>query len=315
MDHTRNKNPRIVELDYTDIPKVCQLFQNVFGQTVSTESWRWKYHDGPRLGSVNLVAKDSDGELLGHVGATIFPGIIQDTPLSMAQVCDVMVRPSARGNLNLSNVYPRLLTSLQQALSAHFEAPFAYGFAGKRQVTLGKRMGFYRALYPYHPTYHTPSMASGWSSHLWRVKAIPWDTARLDKLWAQRQINNKRPTVLRSSAYLGWRYQHHPNHDYRLWGISHPLRDCGWLITRTMPNGEICIVDALMPDTAHIDVMSALARALSKVLPDLPPIYGWVQQPQKHPSAHPIIACEVKTTHWRTDYPNPSFQPGDTDVY
>lgn len=320
MEHPENSNPVIAELDAADIPKACHLFQSVFGQAVSPESWRWKYRDGPRLGSVNLVAKDTDGALLGHVGASIFPGQVQGVPLAMAQVCDVMVRPSARGNLKPGNVYPRLLTALQQTVAARFTAPFAYGFAGKRQVALGARMGFYRALHAYQPTYHTAAMARSWRSHLWRVEPIPWDTARLDKLWAQHQAHLKSPTVCRSGAYLGWRYQNHPSHRYQLWLLRHPWRHplpgCGWLITRTLPNGEICVVDALLPHAAHHpDLMSALARALAKTTPVPAPLYEWLQQPYSTPSAQPVIACEVNITHWHTDYPNPAFQPGDTDVF
>jgi len=320
MDHPESSIPVIAELDAADIPKACNLFQTVFGHAVSPESWHWKYQDGPRLGSVNRVAKDAHGELLGHVGASIFPGSIQGKPVAMAQVCDVMVRPSARGNLKLSNIYPRLLAALQQEVVTRFAVPFAYGFAGKRQVALGARMGFYRALHTYYPTYNSPSTRRSWRAQLWKVKEIDWDPARLDKIWTQYQSCLKHPTVIRSGEYLRWRYQNHPTHSYRLWLVRHPLSHmllgCGWLITRTMPNGEVCVVDALLPSTAHHpDLMPALAQAFSKTAPNPPAIYGWVQEPQNNPSHHPVIACEVYMTHWHTDYPNPAFQPGDTDVY
>ncbi len=320
MDRPENSNPVIAELDAADIPKACNLFQTVFGHAVSPESWHWKYQDGPRLGSVNLIAKDADGELLGHVGAIIFPGSIQGVPLSMAQVCDVMVLPSARGNLKPSNIYPRLLTALQQEVATRFAVPFAYGFAGKRQVALGARMGFYRALHTYYPTYNSPSIGGRWRGRLWQVKEIKWDPARLDKIWTQYHSDGKHPTVNRSGEYLRWRYQNHPTHTYQLWLVRHPLRHvllgCGWLITRTMPSGEVCVVDALLPSAAHRpDLMSSLGRAFPRTAPSPPAIYSWMQEPQNNPSHQPVIACEVYMTHWHTDYPNPAFQPGDTDVY
>jgi hypothetical protein len=308
--------PSISELEADDVPKVCELFQNVFGQTISTQHWRWKYQLGPRLGGLNFVAKTAGGDLLGHAGAGVFPGIMGGAPLVMAQVCDIMVARCARGAYSATTVYPRLMKTMQETLLKRYVDPYAYGFAGVRQFKLGTRLGYYRELHPYRPCYLTPAGIADARHGCWLVREMDWDIERLDKIWSRRAAEISRPTVSRSGAYLRWRYQNHPANSYQLWLLTHLWRDRGWFITRTMPSGEICIVDALLPaaaDPRHQVAM--LASALAKSMPVLPPIYSWLFQTAHSTSAHPVIGGEFKLEHWHNDTPRPSFQPGDTDVF
>jgi len=309
-------SPAIVELDANDIPEVCELFQKVFGHAISPELWRWKYTQGPRLGSINLVARAATGQLLGHVGASIFPGTVQRAALSMAQVCDVMVRSSARGGLAASDVYPRLIKTLQGTLAARFVSPYAYGFAGVRPYKLGSRLGFYRELQQCRPGYFVQSGAADWGRALWRAREIEWNFPRLDRIWARYKAQLTRPTVSRTGAYLGWRYLTHPTNSYRLWLLTHLSRDRGLFITRTMPNGEICIIDALIPDFVNPSrLIAALDVALTTSATESPPIFAWFLPPGHNQLVEPVIGSEVRVNHWHTRYPNPRFQPGDTDVY
>lgn len=309
-------NPVIAELDPKDIPEACQLFKSVFGQTISADHWRWKYAQGPRLGGLNLVARAASGELVGHAGASIFPGVIQGACLPMAQVCDVMVGSTARGGLEAHNVYPRLIKTLQEALGTRLDTPYAYGFSGVRQFKLGARLGFYRALQHCRPGYFAQPESTPWGSALWRAREIDWDSARLDKIWARYAPELVRPTVVRSGAYLGWRYRDHPANSYQLWLLSHLSRDRGWFITRTLPDGEICIVDALLPESADpTRLVATLTTALAKSLPVLPPIYAWFLPTAQSQSVEPVMGSEVRVTDWHTTDPGPRFQPGDTDVF
>jgi len=308
-------NAVISELEPGDIPQACQLFHRVFGHSVSAEHWRWKYMQGPRLGGLNFVARDAAGQLTGHAGASIFPGVMQAASLSMAQLSDVMVDSSARGGYSASTVYPRLMKTMQEALGNRFAAPYAYGFAGVRQFKLGIRLGYYRELQRYRPAYFTPASPTAWSGAFWLAREMEWDLARLDKIWARRLPEIRRPTVSRSGAYLAWRYRDHPVNRYQLWLLSHLSRDRGWCITRTMPEGEICIVDALLPAADSSRSLATLAAALAKSLPKLPPIYSWLLQTGQSQSVEPVVGGEFKLDHWHTEYPDPQFQPGDTDVY
>ena len=306
----------IGELDLKEIPQACELFHRVFGQTISPSHWHWKYTQGPRLGGLNLVARTPAGELVGHVGSSIFPGVLGASQLSMAQVCDVLVDRSARGGLDVNSVYPRLIKALQQALQTHFVAPYAYGFAGVRPFKLGSRMGFYRELQQCRPGYFGPPEASRWGSALWTAREAAWDTHRLDKICTRQAQASEQPIVLRTGAYLTWRYHQHPVNSYRLWFLRHLMRDRGWFITRAMPNGELCIVDAMLPKLADpLMLTAALATALAASPQPATPIYAWFLPASESQGVEPIIGSEVKVNHWHTQFPSPRFQPGDTDVY
>lgn len=302
----------ISELDVGDIPQACELFHNVFGVTISPAHWRWKYLEGPRLAGLNLVTHADNGDLVGHVGSSIFPGVMGGVAVSMAQLCDFMVHSSARGGYSASTVYPKLMKAMQHALINRFAAPYAYGFAGVRQFKLGIRLGYYRSIESYRPAYATPDKVAAF----WQAKACDWDLQRLDRIWRRRVSGIRRPMVARSGAYLGWRYRDHPTNPYQLWILSHLSRDRGWFITRTMPNGEVCVVDALLPGDANPSrLLATLASALASTLPALPPIYSWFFQSETNRQIEPVIGGEFQLGQWHSHDPDPIFQPGDTDVF
>jgi hypothetical protein len=148
------------------------------------------------------------------------------------------------------------------------------------------------------------------------VRAIDWDIPRLDKIWQRLAPNLTRPMVARSAAYLVWRYRDHPANSYQLWLLSRFFSDCGWFITRAMPNGEICIVDVLLAEaTDPAPWVAALRSSLSLSHGKPPPICAWFLPLRENQSVEPIIGIEIRVKDWHTHYPSPIFQPGDTDVY
>ena len=314
----------ISELLPADIPLACELFERVFGHPITPDQWRWKYAAGPRLGSLNWVAHDARGAMVGHAGATVFDGIASGAPVSMAQVCDVMVDKTARGGFNASTVYPQLIRVLQSALMDRFKHPYAYGFSGLRPYKLGHRLGFYQGRQQARLGYFEPLKTFDWRASLWAVRPSDWPLATLDTLWARHVKTLSRPTVARTGAYLAWRYRDHPSHHYQFWLLSHLGRDQGWLITREMPNGHTCIIDALLPPNAA--VQSLVQKLFTALNPHSPaakptassvqrPLYAWFLENKDTPPPEPIIASEVLLGTWQTQHPAPQFQPGDTDVF
>lgn len=309
-------HPLVGELSSDEIPLVCALFHAVFGVTTTPAQWAWKYAQGPRLGSVNIVARDAHGALVGHAGASVFAGGTSGQPLAMAQVCDVMVAKSARGGVESSTVYHRLIEALQRALRERFSSPYAYGFAGVRPFKLGHRMGFYREVHLCRPGY-LADMSHHAPPRWWSVQPMPWNHTRLDQLWsAWAAGNNNSPKVARSGAYLHWRYATHPVHSYQLWVVKRLWQDKGWFITRTLPNGEVCVVDALLPAHAHAAILThALAQAMERAGADRTPLFAWYLQTPASVHVEPVVGSEVKVSHWHTALANPVFHPGDTDVF
>lgn len=308
---------RIELLGEGDIPQACQLFHTVFGAQTNENLWRWKFASGPRLGSVNVVAKSSDGELLGHAAATVFPGAVQGRSLAMAQVCDVMVAPQARSAMESGNTYRRLMVRLQRELQTRYGSTLAYGFAGIRPFTLGKRMGFYREVHPCRSiAYTAPAHIS--LSRTWSVQRHDWDCAAvLDAAWAAQGSRSASPRVTKSAAYMAWRYASHPTHQYQLWFIKRFWNVRGWIVTRTMPDHSTCIIDAMWPEYASIShLLHALFVQLGSVAMDPAPVlWGWHVPNQLIPATEPIICLEVEVHAWRDDLAKPQFHPGDTDVF
>ena len=199
-----------------EVPALCELFQRVFSVTLTPEARHWKYEQGPRLGSLSLLARDGAGALVGHVGALVFPGVCQGRALPMAQVCDIMVDSRARGGLDAGGVYGRLMQALQAELSHAHPGVLAYGFAGIRPYRLGERMGLYRSGQPCRlglledavevsaaklPGAHSAAGSVAWP---WRLTArrTSWAHPALGRLWAQLGVPSPTPLVARTPAYL-----------------------------------------------------------------------------------------------------------------
>lgn len=296
-----------------EIPAACQLFEQVFGVTTTPALWAWKYSQGPRLGSVNVVARDAQGTLLGHAGASVFAGCAAGQQLAMAQVCDIMVAPTARSGLQASGVYPQLVAALQQALAQGFVDVYAYGFAGVRPFKLGQRLGYYREVHACRPG--VLDAANVRVPRLWGVQAAGWDIARLQRIWLQHGLHGAvAPRVQRTGAYLQWRYACHPQYRYHLWVLRHWARDVGWFLTRDMPDGTTAVVDALLPPHASaMHLSAALAHARQRA--GWPHAALWAWYLPTHLPTEPIMGSEVRVRNWHTQLPNPVFQPGDTDVF
>lgn len=296
--------------------EACALFLAVFGHPVSPAHWDWKYRQGPRSGSINMLARGAGGEVVGHVGASVFPGVVQGKNLPMAQVCDIMVNRQARGGLGTDNVYPQLVMAVQQGLREQFPGVFAYGFPGLRPFKLGERLGFYRQIYRCQVARLTQVRQFDPRAFAWSATETGWDIPRLDRLWQRHPVHRQAPAVARTADYLCWRYRDHPVHAYRLWVLRRMFRDTGWMITRTMPDGEICIVDALLPSPAQADAAcEALWRALASGADAQPVLTHWLPSTRHPVQPTPIVATEFKVEDWHSDGAQPHFQPGDTDVF
>jgi hypothetical protein len=301
-------------------PAFCQLFQRVFSAGITPELRDWKYAQGPRLGSVSLVARHESGALVGHVGALVFPGVCQGQAMPMAQVCDVMVEAGARGGLDASGTYGRLMQALQAELAHRHPGVFAYGFAGIRPYKLGARMGLYRAVQECRMGFWegpTPPWCWGWAA-----QPVAWGHPAFGQLWARWGDCGEAPRVQRSPAYLHWRYATHPQHRYQPWLLRRWGQAKGWVITREMPQGEHCLVDSLLPQgmgaaLASRSVSQGLAaHRPSQAAPAPPPrLCSWDLSTEASARLEPIMGCEVWVSGWHSDRVRPRFQPGDTDVF
>ena len=306
----------ISALSHEETTEGRALFSSVFNHPIPAAQWDWKYAQGPRLGSINLVARTNAGELIGHIGCLLFQGVFKGQPLVFAQVCDVMVNRHGRGGLEASGVYPQLAKALQQALRERAGEVFAYGFPGVRPFRLGERMGFYRQLYPVHSSRFDPGNAKSPAFQATSIVPADWSRDRLDALWTRLASCQKTPALARTGAYLLWRYAAHPERSYRLWRVRRFWKDIGWLVTSSMPNHEELMVDSLLPPHIGIDAACHLLWQGLKAVPQpVTAIVHWLGPGSPSTKANGIIATEFLVNHWHMYGPDPLFQPGDTDVF
>lgn len=313
-------------LTEADIPEACALFAKVFGHSTEPAHWAWKYLQGPRLGGLNLVVRNTPGQIVGHVGASVFEGELQGRKLPMAQVTDVMVDPSARGTFDSQGVYAQFMRQMLQALSQKFSGVFTYGFVGIRPYRLGARMGHYRSQQECREGLMSPTQKTGWRDRIYTAEPIEWKDALaqnlFERIWQKSSPDLKRPTVVRNSAYMQWRYAHHPQNLYRLWLIKSLGRTTGWVVTRCMPSGQHTLIDLLptqngsVAQTQTLAAMAAVCRALQSDCPQTPAMLSaWsIDTPQSR-LLEPIIAVEIRADQWHTLSHKPVFVPGDTDVF
>lgn len=307
-------------LQPAEVPDFCALFQRVFSVPLTPALREWKYVLGPRLGSISLVARGEAGALVGHAGALIFPGLWAGRTLPMAQVCDVMVDASARGGVDHGGVYGRLMAALQAELARTHPGAFAYGFAGIRPYKLGARMGLYRAVQPCRmgTLAFTEPSRTGLSAP-WSLSATPVSANHpaFGSLWARLGPRGAAPAVARTPAYLNWRYAMHPVHRYQPWLLRRWGRTLGWVITRPMPDGSLCLVDSLLPaGLGARQAAACVAGALARAEPSPAVRVGsWAIETEESARLEPIMGCEVRVDRWHSDHLVPRFQPGDTDVF
>jgi hypothetical protein len=318
---------RFEALTPADIPQACELFANVFGHTIQPAHWHWKYHQGPRLGSFNLIARQLDGRIVGHVGASVFAGHTQGQILAMAQVSDVMVQSNARSAYGQGQgIYPQLMQRLQQAMHLQFPALYTYGFVGIRPFKLGERMGLYRSRQQCRTGHMEEPITSSNLGNGWcRARPVSWaqafDSGLFEKTSNQARPQLDRPMLERSNAYMRWRYQQHPVHQYQLWIVRQWWQDTGWIVTRILPNGQHMLIDqwpvptASAADARTLSHMAAVWRQLPHREGQPPVLSSWSLDTPLARQTEAVIGIEIRTHEWQDHILSPIFTPGDTDVY
>ncbi len=324
----------------SDIPLACELFEQVFKHTVQPNQWRWKYQQGPRLGAINVVIKSQSGQLMAHAGASVFEGqyinskgLIQRIP--MAQVCDVMVHPSARNAVTHQGAYGQVIHALQTQLAIAFPGVYAYGFAGIRPYKLGVKMGLYHCHQDCRMGHlelnDKPSgrfslgalLSSLFNSE--KLTLLPLNAqdpseflkhqAQFDE-WSQAWSMTDALKILRTAAYVQWRFVQNPNANYKIWLYEKNDAPKAWFVTRELNPGHLTVVDALMHPQVQKKATEQLFQQhlFHETQAQAHAISSWHFQTEESLRLEPIKACEVKVGDWHACKP-PQFWPADTDVF
>ena len=335
-----------------DLEGLCQLFGEVFGQSMDQAMWRWKYMQAPHSQHYHAIAAHAaTGQMLGHMGVIIVPGVRGSQPVRMAHATDLMISPLARTGLGPDSAYRHIMHTVRaRALDVNADAAplFMYGFPGKRPATLAMRLGIQRRLqicteYVTAPPPAQPSVPQSlWPRLRHWVGAVgsrrplqlharrqlaedaDWSDAVLDSLWRNfvqkvtaQPLTHTRPQIAKTGAYLRWRYLHHPQQNARPGDPLYTL----WLLSRprcdpqgwciTRQHPHPTVVDSCLPPG---DDWTAAALHALPTHADSPWI-SWLPHAGAQARATPIWATAMQGSQFHDQWPSPAFQPGDTDVF
>ena len=301
----------VSEVKDDSIEALCDLFTEVFAQPIRPEHWRWKYLDPALSDHINIVFT-SEAQIRGHAGAIILPGRYHGHAVPIAQICDVMLAGTHRGNAGVGGAYAAIMTQLIAVLQQRIPQGLHYGFPGERPFRLGERLGFYRGT---GKIIEWRMPASCGLSRYWRLCDLDWNTAPLDALW-QGYISRPECQLVRDQRYLLWRYARHPEHRYRLIGVRFGLKISGWLVVRADGDTLRC-VDRLVDENHLQPILSAVAglayaegfETIAFWMPTRPAWSGV--------SAHAtgMIGVVMPSSAPLFSGCQPFWQPGDADVY
>lgn len=243
-----------------DHPQLLQLFELVFGGTVTPAIWAWKYLP-PWTARHYCSVAEVDGRVIGYCGAVPLRGQVAGRPVPFFQLADIMVHPDHRRSHDWFELGPgRILDDIGTAHPQHV----LYGFSGHRAFLWFKRTGLVDLI---------ERASTGIVRHRVRdtaghaVRPWSWDDPGIDATWRQF---GPATGLIRDGTYLRWRYRDHPLHGYRLYGVQRDGAPVGWLVIGTDPPGEngrraeTPVVDLLLPSESLRPGLEALARELRR---------------------------------------------------
>lgn len=301
------------EVEGASAETLCALFARVFNHPIEPSAWRWKYHDPSLQGCVNVVLEQA-GAIVGHAGAVILPGVLHGHPVSIAQVCDVMLAPELRGGAGPSGAYATFMNGFIASMQRRLPDGMYYGFPGTRPFRLGERLGFYRGT---GPIIAHSCLAAMRRLSAWRLVPLAWDDVRVDRLWSD--VGNQRECgLVRDRRFLDWRYARNPLRTYRLIGVRGGLRLRGWVVVSPSPDG-LLVVDQLLPKGLFDVALPAILNWAA--------VHGharvtwWPGSPTDRPPAEAqtysngMVGVVMPSSASAFAHIAPCWQPGDSDVY
>lgn len=262
-----------------DAAELIELFETVFGHTVTPHMWSWKYLPPWTLRHYCWVGL-SDEKVVGYVGAVPLRGIVHGREAPFFQLADIMVLPDYR----LKHDYFGLGTqAIMEDIGRSHPEHLLYGFSNHRAFRWLERIGLSGLIEKAHDRFvegADEGQPSAYELHDWE-----WSEPRIDVVWKDLG-STVEVGLIRDGHYLRWRYGEHPVNRYRLVGIHRGGAAVGWAVVLESglgrPGGpaEAPVVDVLLPEREIRPALQALSEHLEHplklwlplhVAPDLPP--------------------------------------------
>lgn len=249
----------------TDTADLIELFDAVFGHTVTPLMWAWKYRP-PYSERHYCWVGACEGKIIGYVGAMPLRGVIDGEDVPFFQMADIMVHPKYRLKVDYFSLgHEAVLADIGQNHPRHL----LYGFSDHRAFRWFERLGWSALIEKAVTRFARPRAVADLGEF-----AFPdwgWDNPGIDAVWA-RFRPSVRAGLIRDQQYLAWRFGAHPVFPYRLFGVTRGGETVGWIVLGRggrEENGNPkpdAVVDILVPDGTHEETLQALSDHTGKPL-------------------------------------------------
>ncbi len=259
----------IKPFDFTkDWSQFCRLYHTVYGSSIDQAYVNWKLLDNPFGQAFGYGAWDGD-KLVGFVALTPYRFCIKGEEHTASQGADTMVDPDYRGQ----GLFTRLTQNLLEEMNRRgwlwrYSAPGQMSYPGYVNK-LGHRTvavlpylvklrpaNIFKALLRIRkPSREIAGFRLGY--HSYRIRMVKEFDDRFDQLW-ERTKNDHPISVVKSSAYLNWRYVKHPLYKHQILTVEDQGRMKGFAVIRGGNLLEMC-------GEVDTDMYQTLAKAAEKV--------------------------------------------------
>lgn len=258
----------------------CQaLFRSVFASDISPSLWEWKYGHGRGR---SILARDQQGVLIAHYGATIRRIHLFGEPTRALQSCDVMVRKQDRGLLTRSGVFFQTAREFQERfLNDLGMFPLAFGFPQFRAMRLPVLLGLYREVDRVNVLFWEPMRHADFlAPRVFMLNDNGTILALVNRLWGKLVVQlDSYIAISRDADYIRYRYLNHPEVSYRFLLVKKPwTRRLLGLVVIRLDEGKIQLMDILGDLRDIPEVIRGLRCAMVELGGNV--MTGWVATSQ-----------------------------------
>jgi len=247
----------------TDSSDLIELFDAVFGYTVSPQMWEWKYRP-PWTDRNYCWVGVCNGKVIGYLGAIPLRGRIEGEEVPFFQLADAMVHPKYRLKFDYFGLaHEAILEDIGKTHPRHM----IYGFSDHRVFRWFERIGWSGLIEMAETRYFSPRG----DSTPGRFEFMEWDWTEpeITRCW-DMQNGNIQAGLIRDGNYVHWRYGSHPVFPYRLLGVREEETVVGWIVIgmgrpiKENPTMPIPVVDMVLPEASIQPSLQALSEHLER---------------------------------------------------
>ena len=319
---------QVREMGPESAPALCALFEEVFGQPMSTAHWQWKYGTGYGQG-IGVWAGE---RLIAHYGGVTRALLDAGVPCLGVQGADAAVTPRERGRLTRHGPYFLAASTFHdQFIGSGTRHLYGFGFPSERHYRLAHTLGFYEAVDKI-VEFSFPPLSPGWRRATAAIDTralIGDETLRADlaRAW-ERMRRDLQPFLLgvRDLDYLRHRYAGHPERSYQFLAVRHlgigPRH--AFAVVRNVPGQGLEWLDVIGSLRAIPSLAVAVRRHAG--LTGAQRVFGWITASQQQhfalADAHIQPTGIIVPANRRSAHPPPATQQGrwwlmagDTDFH